>query len=305
MIQLQSNILRIANLILFGLLSIPINSETIYDIAASNGNFSTLATALELTELDSVLDCEYFFCSYTVFAPSDDAFNALPDGTLDKLITDEWKAHLRGILLYHVAYGLFPSTGIQDKGQVITLSFETLNTTMANNEVKINDAIVTSADIEASNGLIHVIDKVLLPSFMQNDIIATATKAGIFGTLLAAVDAADLTQALQGSGPFTLFAPTDDAFQKLGDTKIQELLQDIPSLSEILTYHVIPEKIILSHDLNKESNLTTLQGESIQVNKWKFWFFEYLHLNENVNIVSTDILTSNGVIHVVRVNNVL
>lgn len=277
------HILRIANLILFGILSIPINSETIYDIAASNGNFSTLATALELTELDAVLDCDYFFCSYTVFAPSDDAFNSLPDGTLDKLITDEWKAHLRGILLYHVAYGLYPSTQILDQGQIYTLSFETLNTTVDKNKVEINDAIVTTADIEASNGLIHVIDKVLLPSFMQNDIIATATKAGIFGTLLAAVDAASLTQALQGSGPFTLFAPTDDAFQKLGDSKIQELLKDIPTLTEILTYHVIPEKIISSHDIKEESSLMTLQGESIEVNSWKLWFFEYLYLNENVD----------------------
>jgi transforming growth factor-beta-induced protein len=275
-------------------------SQTIYDIAAGDGNFSTLATALKLTHLDDVLDCKNVFCRFTAFAPTDGAFAKLPSGLLDKLVTEDWDAHLRAILLYHVAYGIIGSADIKDKGSIDTISGEPLNTTIEGNTVKINDAKVIQADVKASNGVVHVIDGVLIPPFMSNDVIATAKSAGIFNTLLAAVDAAGLTATLQGDGPFTLFAPTDSAFETLGETAVQSLLKDIPTLTNILKYHVIGGEIVLGSELGKNNTLTTIQGEPIDVHIWDFWFFKYIYLNEGVHILMKDILTSNGVIHVVR-----
>lgn len=274
-------------------------SQTIYDIAAGDGNFSTLATALDLTHLDDILDCESGICRFTTFAPTDSAFAKLPSGLLDKLVTEDWEAHLRGILLYHVAYGIIGSTDISDKGSIDTIFGERLNTTVEGDSVKINDVNVVKADVKASNGVVHVIDGVLIPPFMANDVIATAQNAGIFNTLLAAVDAADLTATLQGDGPFTLFAPTDSAFETLGAAAVQSLLKDIPTLTDILTYHVIAGEIVLGSELGRNNTLTTVQGGSIDVHIWNFWFFQYVYLNDGVNILVKDILTSNGVIHVI------
>lgn len=279
--------------------SIKAQSQTIYDTAKGNGDFSTLATALELTDLDTLLDCTHVFCSYTAFAPTDAAFGDLPDGLLEKLITEDWKGHLRGILLYHVAYRIYKAQDIRDEGRIRTILSEKLNTTIEGDAVKINDAEVIIPDIEARNGVIHAIDKVLIPSFMTKDIITTAREAGIFDTLLAAVDAAGLTNTLQGDGPFTLFAPTDDAFDKLGEAGIQALLDDIPTLADILKYHVINNNIVLSEELEGDTSLATFQGEGIDVNEWGSWFFKYVYLNDGVHIIGTDILTSNGVIHII------
>lgn len=275
-------------------------SQTIYDIAAGDGNFSTLATALELSHLDDILDCESALCRFTAFAPTDGAFAKLPSGLLNKLVTEDWEAHLRGILLYHVAYGIIGSTDISDNGTIDTIFGEPLNTTIQGDSVKINDAKVVQADVQASNGVVHVIDGVLIPPFMTNDVVTTAQNAGIFKTLLAAVDAADLTATLQGDGPFTLFAPTDSAFETLGEAAVQSLLKDIPTLTDILTYHVIAGEIVLGSELGQNNTLTTVQGGTIDVHIWNFWFFKYVYLNDGVNILVKDILTSNGVIHVVR-----
>eukprot|EP00545_Synedropsis_sp_CCMP1620_P013406 CAMPEP_0119007422 /NCGR_PEP_ID=MMETSP1176-20130426/2997_1 /TAXON_ID=265551 /ORGANISM="Synedropsis recta cf, Strain CCMP1620" /LENGTH=575 /DNA_ID=CAMNT_0006959565 /DNA_START=98 /DNA_END=1822 /DNA_ORIENTATION=+ len=281
--------------------SIDAQDSTIYEIVKSNDNFATLATALELTDLDEVLDCTNpFWCRYTVFAPTDKAFSKLPEGLLGKLITEDWKAHLTRILLYHVAYGFYKAADIEDGGKVSTLAGEYVNTTIEDDgTVKINTATVSSADVEASNGWVHVIDQVLIPSFMTKDIITTAKETGIFDTLLVAVEAAGLTDTLKGEGPFTLFAPTDSAFDKLGEGAVEALLQDKQTLTDILKYHVIDNSIVLSSELEDGTSLTTIQGEDIEVNTFGFWIFQFPYLNKDVYFSGTDILTSNGVIHII------
>ncbi len=135
------------------------NQQTIVDIATSAGSFNTLTTALEAADLVNTLEGEGPF---TVFAPTDEAFAALPEGTLEELLKPENKDQLVKILTYHVVSGAVLSTDLE-AGQVPTVEGSDVEIQLGE-EVKVNDAQVVKADIEASNGVIHVIDKVIIPS---------------------------------------------------------------------------------------------------------------------------------------------
>lgn len=125
-----------------------------------------------------------------------------------------------------------------------------------------------------------------------NDIVDTAVAAGSFTTLVAAVEAAGLVETLKGEGPFTVFAPTDEAFAALPEGTIEALLADIPTLTAILTYHVIPGAV-MSGDLSDGMMAETVNGQSVTIT-----------LGDSVrvdgaNVVMADIAASNGVIHVI------
>ena len=129
------------------------------------------------------------------------------------------------------------------------------------------------------------------------DIVDTAVAAGTFTTLVAAVTAAKLVDTLKGKGPFTVFAPNDEAFAKLPKGTVDGLLKDIPKLTAVLTYHVVAGKIPAS-DVVQHPNLTTLQGQDLKVDASKW----HMHKNVKINdaqIVKADIVTDNGVIHVI------
>jgi uncharacterized surface protein with fasciclin (FAS1) repeats len=129
------------------------------------------------------------------------------------------------------------------------------------------------------------------------DIVDTAVAAGTFKTLVAAVTAAKLVDTLKGKGPFTVFAPTDEAFAKLPKGTVEGLLKDIPKLTAILTYHVVAGKFPAS-DVIQHPKLTTLQGQDLKVDASKW----HMHKNVKINdaqIVKADIETDNGVIHVI------
>lgn len=279
------------------------SSESIYDIASGDGNFSSLATAIDVAGLKEVLDCEQFYCrSFTAFAPNNDAFAALPPGLVEKLLNEEgeWKHHLKDLLLYHVTFPKRASSSIDNGDRIFTLlPGEKVNATVTDGSVKINDATVVTADIEASNGIIHVLDGVLVPPFLTKDIIDVATEKGHFNTLLAAVDAAGLTDALKGEGPFTLFAPTDKAFEKLPAAVIEDLLEDTDTLSKILQYHVVSDTIIEKDEIEEGSVPTLLEGSNIEVTMNGYGFLKCPVLNGDVKIIIYDILTSNGIIHVI------
>ena len=278
-------------------------TNSILDIATTTPSFSTLVTALGIAGLTDVFNCTTppSCDDYTVFAPDNDAFGMLPDSVLTALTTNpEFETHLKNILLYHVVSGTVLSTDIVSGAMVPTLlTGETIDTTASAEGVFINDATVTLPNVVANNGVIHGINQVLLPPFMQNDIIGTAQAAGSFSTLLTALDAAGLTSALQEPGPFTVFAPTDEAFAQLPDGTLDSLLNDIPTLSSILTYHVIPDKITLTDDL-VAGPVMTLQGEPIDVTINTYWVLSFPILNKNIEITGYDIFTSNGVIHVIN-----
>lgn len=132
---------------------------TIVDIAASNGSFKTLVAAVKAAGLVEVLSGKGPF---TVFAPTDAAFAALPKGTVEALLKPENKAKLQQILTYHVVPGSVMSTAIKP-GQVNTVEGKPVTLSTKGNKIMVNNANVTAADIKASNGVIHVIDKVILP----------------------------------------------------------------------------------------------------------------------------------------------
>jgi len=167
----------------------------------------------------------------------------------------------------------------------------------------INDANIIATDIAASNGVIHVIDKVILPpaeeaampdDAMAKDILGTAKAAGSFTTLLAAVKAAGLEEALKGKGPFTVFAPTDEAFAKLPAGTLDTLIANPKQLESILLYHVAPGKL-MAKNVAKLGFIDTLLGRDLAVTASPNGA---LKINK-ANVTTADIETSNGVIHVI------
>jgi len=129
----------------------------------------------------------------------------------------------------------------------------------------------------------------------MKDIVDTAVGAGSFKTLVSAVTAASLVQTLKGPGPFTVFAPSDEAFAKLPDGTVEALLKDIPKLKSILTYHVVSGKVLASDVMTMDGkDATSIQGEEIRVSTKKG-----VMLNGKSTVSKTDILCSNGVIHVI------
>jgi uncharacterized surface protein with fasciclin (FAS1) repeats len=129
------------------------------------------------------------------------------------------------------------------------------------------------------------------------DIVDTAVAAGNFKTLVTAVKAADLVDTLKSKGPFTVFAPTDDAFAKLPKGTVEGLLKDVPKLKAVLTYHVVPGKVMAA-DVVKLKTAKTVQGQDIKIDASKWHLHKNVKIND-ANVIKADIVTDNGVIHVI------
>ena len=265
-------------------------SRNIVDIAVEDGRFTTLVAAVQAAGLAETLSGEGPF---TVFAPTDDAFAALPEGTVDALLADI--PALTDILLYHVAEGKVMAANVVELSNAMTLQGQYVDIAVEDGKVMIDGAQVIITDIEASNGVIHVIDAVILPE--TRDIVDIAVEDGRFTTLVAAVQAAGLVDTLKGEGPFTVFAPTDEAFAALPEGTIEALLADIPALTDILLYHVVPGKVMAADviGLDGQSAETALSGKSVDIKV----DMSSVYLNENVMVIITDIEAANGVIHVI------
>jgi transforming growth factor-beta-induced protein len=298
----------------------------IVDTAVAAGSFNTLVTAVQAAGLVDTLKSEGPF---TVFAPTDEAFAKLPAEVLEAALADP-EGLLTQVLLYHVVPGKVMSTDLSDGLEAATAQGEPVVFTIGDGVAMVNDANIVTADVEASNGVIHVIDTVILPpsilaaaaeaaatpaateeavaeaaatpepteevveEVVAADIVDTAVAAGSFNTLVAAVQAAGLVDALKGEGPFTVFAPTDEAFAKLPQETIDALLADpTGNLTQILLYHVVPGKVMAA-DLSDGLEAATLQGGSVS-----FTLSDGGAMVNDANIVATDIETANGVIHVI------
>ncbi len=131
----------------------------------------------------------------------------------------------------------------------------------------------------------------------MGDIVDTAVAAGSFNTLVTAVKAAGLVETLKGKGPFTVFAPTDDAFAKLPKGTVEALLKDIPKLKSILTYHVVPGKVMAA-EVTKMKSAKTVQGQEIKIDASKWHLHRNVKIND-ANVIKADVVTDNGVIHVI------
>ena len=262
--------------------------NTVVDVIVNSEVHNTLETAVTEAGLVETLQGDGPF---TVFAPTDDAFAALPDGTIEALLADP-SGDLTDILLYHVVGASALSTELSDSMMITTLNGKDVTVTIANDSVFINNALVTMADIETDNGVVHVIDAVLLPP--RETVVDIIVNSEVHNTLETAVTEAGLVETLQGDGPFTVFAPTDDAFAALPDGTIEALLAD-PSgdLTDILLYHVVGATA-LSTELSDSMMITTLNGKDITVTIAN----DSVFIN-NALVTMADIETDNGVVHVI------
>lgn len=245
--------------------------------------FSTLNVALARTGLAGVVSRN----ELTVFAPTDEAFAAI--GLNNRNIASV--PNLREILLYHVVAGSVFSTQLAN-GFVPTLNGASVEINL-DGGVMVNDANVVVADVRARNGVIHAIDKVLFPP--AETIVEIAAGNENFSTLVAAVVAAGLDGVLAGEGPFTVFAPTNDAFAALPAGTVDALLNDPAALTEILLYHVVSGRVF-SSDLSN-GPVSTVNGQSFQVNADDFQITDAG--GEVANIIAANIQGTNGVIHVI------
>ena len=263
----------------------------IVDTAVAAGQFKTLAAALGAADLVDALKGDGPF---TVFAPTDEAFAKLPAGTVETLLKPENKAQLQAILKYHVVKGSVMAEKVTGLNYATTLNGQRVDIAIDGGKVKLDgNSTVVATDIKASNGVIHVIDTVILPE--TKNVVEVAQGAKSFTTLIAAVEAAGLTSALIGEGPFTILAPTDEAFAALPAGTVENLLkpENRATLQAILTYHVIPGRVY-SDQVVKLNSAETLGGQSISINATA----SGVTINES-NVVTTDIEASNGVIHVI------
>jgi transforming growth factor-beta-induced protein len=247
-------------------------------MASNPEQFNTLVEAVVAADLVTTLEGDGPF---TVFAPTDAAFAKL-GVDLSTLSKNE----LRDILLYHVVSGSVLSTDLNN-GFVETAGGFSIQINV-DNGARINTARVIQPDIMATNGVIHVIDEVLLPP--SEDIVdkAISFNPDEFNTLVAAVVQADLVSTLKSAGPFTVFAPTDAAFAELGVDLASLSKEDLTS---ILLYHVVPASVF-STNLS-EGSVQTANGASVNIS-----LDEGVRVNES-NVVIADVMTTNGVIHVI------
>lgn len=264
--------------------------RTILETAASAGTFKTLGTALQSAGLGDALNGDGPF---TVFAPTDEAFEALGAGRVKTLLRPENRERLADILKFHVTPGRVSAADLIAKGQAPTLDGQRLRASITNGQIRVEHALVQTADIQCSNGVIHVIDAVLIPA--KDTIVETAQSAGSFGTLLAAAKAAGLASVLSGPGPFTIFAPTDEAFERLPRGTVDNLLkpENREKLGAILKYHVLPARVYAADALSA-GIATTVEGSSLRVG----YRAGRLTVNSSA-ILKADLDASNGVIHVI------
>ena len=265
-------------------------TEDIPTNAVGTGVHDSLVAALAHAGLVSTLSGDGPF---TVFAPTDAAFTAAGID-LASFDTDEEIATLVDILTYHVVSGQVLSTDLTDGMKATALNGDELSFTVSADGVTVSGATVALADVPASNGVIHVIDAVLMPPADLVDIPATAISTGIHTSLVAALTAANLVSALQADGPFTVFAPTDAAFTAAGiDLASFDTDEEIATLVDILTYHVVSGQV-LSTDLTDGMKATALNGDELS-----FTVSADGVTVSGATVTSADVMTSNGVIHVI------
>ena len=252
--------------------------------AQCTGIHDTLVTAVIQGGLLGTLQGEGPF---TVFAPTDQAF---ADAGIDLAAVSQ--SDLADILTYHVVSGAVPASAVTDCMSADSVNGNPLSFTV-DGGVMVNDANVTIADVNTSNGVIHVIDKVLLPTATPNNIPRTAQCTGIHNSLVAAVIQAELLETLQGTGPFTVFAPTDQAFTDAGiDLASLSTPEGKQTLTDILLYHVVPAAVPAS------AVTECLSADAANGQPLSFTVDGGVMVNE-ANVVLADVNTSNGIIHVI------
>ncbi|WP_420935925.1 fasciclin domain-containing protein [Alteromonas sp. A081] len=273
-IQASNGIVHVIDTVIVGDVELPTPAMSIVDVAAGNENFSTLVELLQSTGLDATLADTS--TEFTVFAPSNAAFDAVDEATLTALAQDA--DALTEVLTYHVVQG---ATVLQDgafqiaqsaENKVETVNGSEVALSLSGSDLYVNSSLVSQTDIMADNGVIHVVDQVILP--IEETDATSQTIADIaagnedFSTLVAALSAADLVDTLADeTATFTVFAPTNTAFDKIEDTALSGLLADTDALSQVLLQHVIPDAEVGAVDAfaANGTSVNTVSGEDVAI----------------------------------------
>ena len=276
--------------ILVALLSGALSAQaSILETAQKDGRFKTLVTALGKSTAIETLKGDGPF---TVFAPTDDAFAKLDQHALADLLKKRNQATLDNLLTYHVAAGRYLADDVVRRSGLDMANGQRLAVNVHGTTVRVDRSKLVLTDIACSNGVIHVVDTVLMPEARTLPQVANQR---YFGTLLAAVKAAGLLEPLSGKGPFTVLAPTDQAFAKLPKGTVENLLkpENRGQLQAILKYHVIPGRVSAAQAIAAGS-AETLNGQPVG--------FEIAGGQLRVRgatVTRTDVNASNGVVHVI------
>ncbi len=266
----------------------PVLTDDIVDIVVASSMVSTLETAVVAAGLVAALQADGPF---TVFAPRNEAFDALGADVVQALLETENLDLLTEILTLHVVEGVAArSTDLTDGQTVTTLQGDQLTIGISGSNVTVDGAAVVSADIEATNGIIHIIDAVLVP---EVDIVDVAV-LNDFPTLVDLVRMAGLESTLRGDNGgngYTVFAPTEAAFAALSSVPSGQALVDV------LTYHVVGATVP-SSALSDGQVVTTVQGETFTVNIGASVTITD-QTGNTVNVVATDVQATNGIVHVI------
>merc|ERR1712070_395392 len=252
--------------------SLSASTPNIVELAQSVDDLSTLVTAVVAADMGDTLSSPGPF---TVFAPTNEGFAALPDGTVDSLLKPENKAQLADILTYHVLPEQVLSSDLKSFQRVKTVEGKNLHVFKNAGGVHVGPDSkslkkVVGADNLASNGVAHIIDGVMLPpsklSADKPNIVELAQSVDDLSTLVAAVVSADLADTLSSPGPFTVFAPTNEGFAALPAGTVDSLLkpENKAQLADILTYHVLGSEV-KSTDLKPFQRVPTVEGKNLHV----------------------------------------
>ncbi len=292
--------------------------------ASNNPVLSTLVTAVTEAGLVDTLNSDGPF---TIFAPYNDAFAAIPEDTLAGILADQ--ALLSSVLTYHVVAG--QSLDLQelaDAGTLETVQGESLEFAVSGDLITVNGANVICGNVEVANGTVHLIDQVLVPmeasdmmaggpdlmamnigpacsavpadgegSFdgMADDPAATAASNNpVLSTLVTAVTEAGLVDTLNSDGPFTIFAPYNDAFAAIPEDQLSAILADKDLLTSILTFHVVAGDSLDLQQLIDAGTVTTVNGETLAIEP-----SDDLATIDGANVICGNVTVANGTVHII------
>lgn len=284
--------------------------KTIVQTAVAAGQFKTLVGLVKQAGLAGTLSKPG---NFTVFAPTDKAFASLKKSNPDlfeKVASDP--KLLKAVLTYHVVPKRIPAVAAlaaaKKNAKVKTVQGERIALSLKGGKIVLNgSAKVVAADVKASNGIIHVIDQVIVPPSLLAPPAPTKTIVEIavgnpqFSTLVSLVQKAGLVSVLSGPGPFTVFAPTNEAFDKLkaaAPATFDAVVNDPKLLTKVLTYHALAGSVQSAQAITvaqQNGSVTSVEGEPIKLSI----VGGKLTLNGSATVIAADILATNGVIHVI------
>ena len=272
------------------------SASTVGDILERNEQFTTLNSVLQMAGLSEALQGED---QLTVLAPVNKAFEQVAPETLDTLLNDT--ELLTSVLTYHVIEGRVDLFSALREREAATLNAQEVTFTIRNLGFLVNDARIMFPNVGASNGIIHVIDSVLVPNLpdpepapVEKSIAEIAAGDERFSTLVTALEATDLVDVLAGEGEFTVFAPTNEAFAALGEETVSALLEDTEALKNILLYHIVQGTVVDATTAAGLGQAEMANGDVLKIEKDGASL-----MVGNAKVIITDIKATNGIIHVI------